>query len=229
MDNEKDILAQAAEIVNASAKELDSEMRSEQLRHFVAIEGEMFKTFGFDDEASYMFHMSVVAETPEEVKALDEKMKDVKSMKVMNPNGDEEIHSAMAVKAVGKSDNLYDLLGHKLGGLRFAQNKNSVGCIVRCGAWMSATEGVAPSEAEDKQDCIITIMITNDCIQTIVRKSDNPDEIISQQSEIEDYEPGKQKLIDALFDYFFMPRLMRVNAPELFEALLKDYEAKEQK
>lgn len=229
MDKEKDILAQAAEIVNASAKELDSEMRSEQLRHFVAIEGEMFKTFGFDDEASYVFHMSVVAETPEEVKALDEKMKDVKSMKVMNPSGDEEIHSAMAVKAVGKSDNLYDLLNHKLSGLRFAQNKNSVGCIVRCGAWMSATEGVAPSEAEDKQDCIITIMITNDCIQTIVRKSDNPDEIISQQSEIEDYEPGKQKLIDALFDYFFMPRLMRVNAPELFEALLKDYEAKEQK
>lgn len=229
MDNEKDILAQAAEIVNASAKELDSELRSEQLRHFVAIESEMFKTFGFDDEASYMFHMSIVAETPEEVKALDEKMKDVRSMKVMNPNGDEEIHSAMAVKAVGKSDNLYDLLNHKLGGLRFAQNKNSVGCIVRCGAWMSATEGVAPSEAEDKQDCIITIMMTNDCIQTIVRKSDNPDEIISQQSEIEDYEPGKQKLIDALFDYFFMPRMMRVNAPELFEALLKDYEAQEKK
>lgn len=229
MDKEKDILAQAAEIVNASAKELDGEMRKEQLKHFVAIEGEMFKSYGFDDEASYMFHMTVVAETPEEVRALDEKMKGVKSMTIMNPNGDPEIHSALGVKGISKSDNLYDLLNNKLGGLRFAQDKNSVGCIVRCGAFMSATEGVAPSEAEDREDCIITIMITNDCVQTIIRKSTDPDEIISQQSEIKDYEPGKQKLIDALFDYFFMPRLMRVNAPELFEALLKDYEANEQK
>ena len=90
-------------------------------------------------------------------------------------------------------------------------------------------KGVKPSEAEDKEDCIITVMITNDCVQTIVRKGTNPDEIISQQSEIEDYEPGKQKLLDALFDYFFVPRMMRVNAPELFEALLKDYEAQERK
>lgn len=229
MDNEKDILAQAEEIVNASAKEMDGEMRKEQLKHFVAIEGEMFKHFGFDDEASYMFHMSVVAETPEEVAALDEKHKGTESMTIMNPSGDTEIHSAMAVKAVSKSDNLYDLLNNKLGGLRFAQDSHSVGCIVRCGAFVSETEGVKPSEAEDKEDCIITIMITNDCVQTIVRKGTNPDEIISQQSETEDYEPGKQKLLDALFDYFFVPRMMRVKAPELFEALLKDYEAQEQK
>jgi hypothetical protein len=229
MNDEKDILAQAAEIVNASAEELDNEVKKHQLEHFVAIEGEMFKTFGFDDEASYMFHMMMVADTPEEVKAIEEQYKDTPSMTIMNPSNDGEIHSAMAVKAVGKSGNLYDLLGNKLSGLRFAEDNNSVGCIVRCGAFMTPTEGVIPSEAEDKEDCIITIMITSDRIQTIVRKSDNPDETITQQSNIEDYEPGKQKLIDALFDYYYMPRLMRVNAPELFKALVKDYEAQEKK
>ncbi len=231
MENEKDILAQAAEIVNASAGEIDNEVKTEQLKHFVVIEGEMFKNFGFDDEDSYMFHMSVIAQTPEEVKALDldPRYKDKPSMSVLNPNGDEEVHSAMAVKAIAKSQDLYGILGDKLSGLRFAQNSNSVGCIVRCGAWMSESKDVKPSEAEDKQSCIITIMMTNDRIQTIVRKSESPDEIITQQSDLSDYEPGQQKLLDALFDYFLLPRLMRVNAPELFEALVKDYEAKENK
>ena len=227
MNNEERILAEAESIINASVERAETAHKAKQLEHFVRIESEMFKEFPFDDELAHLFHMTMVATTPDEVRELQAKRKASKRTQIIPPDDPtEEPNRAMAVELVCTSGDVYEMLRNKRASLTFANSDRSIGCIVRVAAFQSASaekEGVKPSEATDKQDAIITIMMTDERIMTISRLSTDKGEIHTMETELEDFEPDKEKLLDAIFAYYIFPQMMKHQEPEMFEALLKDY------
>jgi hypothetical protein len=230
MDDNKDIVAEAERIINDSAEAIETEHKAKQLHHFVQIESQMYKEFGFSDEDAYLFHMTMIANTAEEVEKLRAERKEENLSRIIPPdNPDEEANRAMQVKCVVSSGDVYDILRNRNAALQFANQDNGIGCIIRVAAFQSAKamkEGVKPSEATDKQDAIVTIMITEERIQTISRICTDSEQIHTQVIEIESYEPDKERLLDALVTYFIFPRMMKHEEPTLFNALLKDYEEK---
>lgn len=230
MDNEKDILAQAESIINASAEQVEKDHKAQQLKHFVQIESAMFEEFGFDDEGAHMFHMTMIANTPEEVRELQRNRTEQKRTNVIPPDDpNEEANRAMKVELVVSSGDAYEILKNRKMSLGFANEDNGIGCILRVAAHQSAeaeSKGVKPSEALDKQDAIITIMITDERIQTISRLSKDTEEIHTQVIDMEDYEPDKERLLDALVMYYIFPKAMKQEEPKMFNALLKDYKEK---
>lgn len=232
MDNEKDILAETESIINASAEQALTDHKAKQLRHFVTIESQMFEQFDFDDEWAHLFHMTMVATTPDEVRDLQAKRKADKRSKILPPEDPtEEPNRAMAVELVCSSGDVYEMLNDRKRALTFANSDRAIGCIVRVAAFQSASaekEGVRPSEATDKQDAIITIMMTDERIMVISRLSKNKDEIHTMETELEDYEPEKEKLLDAILHYYIFPQMMKSQEPEMFQALIKDYANREE-
>ncbi len=222
--NDERVIAEAEAIINNVAEESDKELKAEQLNAFVTIEAKMFETFGFDDEEAMLFHMVMVAQNPDEVAQVKRKYG---HDRILNDEG-EEVVKAMAVQLHEHSGDLYGLLHNKKDALKFASSDRSVGCIVRVGAYKSENAkdlNVAPSEAPDREDAIIVVMITNDVIQTICRTSDG--NTVTSQQITKDYEIGDSKLIDGLFHYYIFPQMMKAQAPELFDALMLDYKDKE--
>ena len=231
MNDEEKVLAEAENIINASAKDAENNHKANQLKHFVTIESEMFKQFKFDDEGSYLFHMTMVAETIQEVEELIADRKLSKMSTLVPPDDPTDIpNRAMRVELMAQGD-VFEMLGNRKMSLDFANSTKNLGCIVRVAAFQSASakeEGVKASEATDRKDALVTIMITDKRILTISRTGDDENEIHTMEKDLEDYEPETENLLDALVAYFIFPQVLKQDEPELFEALLKDYSLMEE-
>lgn len=220
MTDEEAILNELKEIVDVSGKEIEAEFDEKPFEHFTVIESAMFDEYGYDDD-SYMFSMEMVAKTIAEVDEL--KKTDIVHAVGLDRH---EIHNrAMRVKSMAHGD-IYGILGDLYESFKFAANEDIVGVIIRMGVFVSKTAGdlgVKPCDAPDKQNGVLTLLCSGDEILMISR-IEHSDEVTKKVTKVDKIEPGEQKLLDALMHFYFLPRILKDTRPNIFKALLKDYE-----
>lgn len=227
-NNDEAILSEAKDIINACADQLGKDEQETKTKHFAELERNIFQSFGFND-GGHVFFMRMLAHNADEVVSLIEKLpNEVGVLDQARVDAGEKPNRAMGVSLVANGD-LYTLLTDKHAAYTFANDEDAMGVIVRTGATIShkALElDIAPSEAPDKQDAVLTLMIADGFVYTAARNATTPDEVIAQEFDLKDYEVGSQKLIDALIHFYAMPRAIREQRPDVFAAMLKDYTIK---
>ena len=219
MDNDEAILNELKNIIDESGKEVQAEFDKKPLEAFIEIEKNIFEQFGYEDD-SYLFSMEMVANSIDEVNEL----KKTNTIRAIGLDSQEIHNRAMRVSVIGSGE-LFPMLDNLYESFKYADNDNNVGLIVRSGVYMSQTAkelGVEPSEAEDRQNGVITVLCTGDKITTLCRVEGST-EVTTQIVKCEDIEPGDQKLLDALMHFYFLPRLLKDSRPNIFKALMKDY------
>lgn len=219
-DNEKALLAEVANIINDSAESLD-ELPSDKLKYFIRIEQAMHDSFGFHDNG-HLFQMVMVANNVQEVQ--DYKEHNPEAQMIRFAEDTDETNRAMRIHEVGEGDML-DMLADKYSALSFANDDNNVGIVVRFGAFATKMDGVKPSEATDKQSCVMTILATQDKYWSCMRTENDPDNPATVEHKWSDYTDGEQKLLDGIKRYYHFPNMLKHTDNKMFNAVLADYKA----
>ena len=218
---EKELLKELERVTDSAMSEVLDERVGLTMDKIRIIEEHTYKSFG-TSEKGYIFRIFMAGHSREEV---DEHLLQVPDENKIDL--DENYNAAIGVELMEETDDINRSLSQYENGILLANAPDNVGFMIRVGAYRSAkalTEGVKPSDASDKEDCLITVCLTANRCYSIIRTPDN--EIIEQVIESSDYEAGEQKLVDAMLKFFVEPTNLKQNNPAVFTAMVTDIQNK---
>lgn len=227
MDNnsEEQLLEEVRSVIDAEGLVVEIETEQDFREHFSMIEKALYDEYSFEGPA-YIFIETLVASTPEEVARLDTDYPD--SRKLMGQES--EVHGATRIE-LGAQGDLWELLNSKISSFALANDDNVKAMYARCPIIVGEGDNFDTplSEQENKQDGVITAMVSNETVRFLIRRDSDPDDIIEQVINPKEYKMGDMRLVDALIYFWFFPRWIQHDSPELFKSMLEDLEEKYRK
>jgi len=218
---EKELLEELDRVGQSAMSEVLDERVGLTLDKIRIIEEQTYKSFG-TSEKGYVFRIFMAGHSREEV---DERLEGVPNENKIDL--DEDYNAAIGVELLEETDDLHGSLQHFENGILLANAPDNVGFMVRVGAYRSALardQDIKPSEASDKEDCLVTLCLTANRCYSIIRMPDN--ETIEQVIESSDYEHGEQRLVDAMLKFFVEPTNLKQDSPAVFTAMVMDIQNK---
>jgi hypothetical protein len=222
--DDKDILAEAAKIVDGEGERLMSQRAEGVGKEFLKLEQAMWNKMGNPNGEHSLFSVCLVDD-----KDIDTVLEEVKDTPERIINGDNTIDgkkpdSMLGLTVVAEGGDIYQMLEHKTLSLHLATDESVIGVLAR----MDAT--AKNPETQDKQDVCITMMLLAEAIYIGVRMYNEPDrEVHFTTIHADDYESGKDKLVDAMLMFFALPKAMYAEKPTVMKALYQDLLAQEAK
>jgi hypothetical protein len=224
--DEQDILAEAAKILDGASERFLSERAEGVGREFLKLENAMWQQMGKPNGEHSLFSVCLI-----EDKDMDSVLQEVKD----NPNrlikGEGTIDgqkpdSMLGLSLVAEGGDIYEMLEHKMLSLHLATDDSVIGVLAR----MDAT-GRSPQEDKSaKHDVCVTMMLIAEAIYIAVRMYNEPDaEVMFSTIHSDDYEGGQDKLVDAMLVFFALPKAMYSEKPAVMKALYQDLLAQQAK
>lgn len=232
MDNKdnNELFAEVEQTLNEAKKEIEANNDTVWENNFKEIEQMLYRDRGMEEDTD-LYLLESVAESAVAVMDFEKNLKDdIEIIRSSRLKPDDIANRAFGVAHVAKGD-LYELLGDRFASLLVADRDSVQGILLRMAVFMSETatnEGVKPSEATDKQDAIMVVLMIEGKVYAAVRHADKPETPNYQIINLEEYEGG-MRLIDAMVEFFVFPKYLKQENPELFKALLTDHKNKHEK
>jgi hypothetical protein len=222
--DDKDILAEAAKIVDGVSERLLSERAEGIGTEFLKLEQAMWNQMGKPEGTHSLFSVCLVDDKDieavfEEVKATPERL-----VKGEGTIDGQKPDSMLGLSKVADGGDIYEMLEHKMLSLHLAVDDSVVGVLAR----MDAT-GRHPDEDEKHEVCV-TMMLLAEAIYVGVRRYNEPDsDVLFTTIHANDYEAGQDRLVDAMLLFFAMPKAMYAEKPTVMKALYQDLLAQQAK
>lgn len=192
-----DVHPDLEEIIANAEKEIYDESTLKIKDDFMSIEAGMWDNMGNPDAEACVFIVEVTATTIDE--ALECRRNHPTAINLNEPNPNSTSGGMLTISSVVQGEAYECLLSPQL--MLELLEKKPVGMILRVGGWVSKQTEVKPSEADDKQEIVMTSMITSAAMYTITRNLVT-NEILTDIKPHFEAEPGEQKLYDAMATAF---------------------------
>lgn len=218
-NNLNEVHPELEEILTTAEDKLVDHVIDSVLEDFKQIEQAMWDKIGDPDGLAALFGVHILANNMAD--AMDKVVElGEDAMPLNKPDDiDSDEGGLLGIECYGETGHAYDMLPSPEMLLAIAE-KDPVGIIVRVGGHSSQTavkDGKRPSQADDRQDVVLTVMCTHAAVYTIVRFVSDPSrtEIVVQQ--LAELNVGESKLVDAIVTTFMGPNIIRDQRPEMFE------------
>jgi len=223
MDN-NELFAEVEQTLNEATKEIEASNDTIWENNFRQVEQILYRDRGMEEDTD-IYLLESVAESAVAVMDFENNLKDdTEIIRSSRMTPDDIANRAFGIAHAAKGD-LYELLGDRFASLLIADRDSVQGIMLRMAVFMSATatdEGVKPSEATDKQDAIMVVLVIEGKMYSAVRNINDPETPSYQTIDLMEYEGG-QRLVDALIEFFVFPKYLKQENPEVFKALLTDH------
>lgn len=223
MDN-NELFAEVEQTLNEATKEIEASNDTVWENNFRQVEQILYRDRGMEEDTD-IYLLESVAESAVAVMDFENNLKDdTEVIRSSRMTPDDIANRAFGIAHAAKGD-LYELLGDRFASLLIADRDSVQGIMLRMAVFMSATatdEGVKPSEATDKQDAIMVVLVIEGKMYSAVRNINDPETPSYQTIDLTEYEGG-QRLVDALIEFFVFPKYLKQENPEVFKALLTDH------
>lgn len=229
--NEDELFKEVEQTLADYQSKIDQENEHIWCDNFRDIEAQLYKDNGMEDGSDIYLLLSV-AESAAEV---EQKWKEIKGDTIVVASSklkEGDMPNRAFSMMLAASGDIYELLSDRLASFLIASKDDVQGILLRLSCWFSAKaqdEDVAPRDASDATDAIITVMYMEDKIYLCVRKTTAKDKPEYQVIPLDEYEVGSMKLVDTLIEFFIMPKALKHLKPDVFKAVLKDFENEHKK
>jgi hypothetical protein len=201
--NLNDVHPDLDKIIADAEREIYDESTVKIKEDFMSIEAGMWESMGNPDAEACVFIVEVSATTIDE--ALECRKNHPTAIHLNEPNPEATTGGMLTISSVIQGE-AYECLSSPHLMLELLEKK-PVGLIIRVGGWASQQTEVKPSEADDKQEVVMTSMITSSAMYTITRNLAT-NEVLADIKPHFDTEPGEQKLYDAMATAFSIQLLV---------------------
>ena len=223
--DEQDILAEAAKIIDGASERLESERAEGVGKEFLKLEGAMWQQMGEPEGKHSLFSVCLI-----EDKHIDAVLEEVREHPERLIEGDSTIEgqkpdSMLGLSLVAEGGEIYEMLEHKLLSLSLATDEQTVGVLARMDSTVTDVQ-----QDNKKHNACITMMLLAEAIYIAVRNYDDPSaEVQFTTIHADEYEAGKDRLVDAMLVFFAAPKAMFSQKPKVMKALYQDLLDKESK
>ncbi len=203
-------------IMSAAEIEIEAEMSAVMCKNYREIEEKLFVMRGDPDTTGEVYTMHLLADNTE---ATNEYIDNNPSYVIERPDGGEST-GLLGLDLVGTGGNLYDGLSDVKAAVIIDQDESVHGVVARVGAWVSdMKDGLMPRDSPNKADGIITAFISNAGLVVVCRNFATL-EVTTEYMSMRTYKSGEHKLVDALVVFWYGPRKMKAEYPEMYESML---------
>lgn len=215
--NLNEVHPELADIIEGAESQIMSDVTTEVLLDFKMIEQGMWEQMGDPDGIATVWTVNILADNMAD--AMDKQVELGDSIVQLNKPDDIDEPEAglMGIHLIAQSGNLYSELLKPSTMLAVAE-ADPVGLIVRVGGFSSAEandKGIRPSEADDREDVVVTVLCTNAVVYTIMRSVSNPDkDLVIDTKPVFEVTYGESKLIDAVMMTYMAPQVVRGSGNE---------------
>ena len=222
--NLNEVHPELADIIEGAESQIMSDVTTEVLVDFKMIEQGMWDQMGDPDGIATVWTVNILADNMAD--AMDKQVELGDSIVQLNKPDDIDEPEAglMGINLIAQSGNVYSELLNPKTMLAVAE-ADPVGLIVRVGGYSSkqaGKDGIRPSQADDREDVVVTVLCTNAVVYTIMRKVSNPnDDLIIDTKPVFEITYGESRLIDAVMMTYMAPQVVRGSGnEEMYEEFL---------
>jgi len=229
--NEDELFREVEQTLTDYQSILDHEDEHVWCDNFRDIEAQLYKDHGME-ESGDIYLLSSAAESATEVEQKSQELPADATILTSSRLKEGDIPNRAFAMILAARGDIYELFSDRYASFLIASKDDVQGILLRLSCWESAKameENVAPRDASDATDAIITLMYMEDKVYACVRRMTAKDEPNYQVIRLDEYEVGSMKLIDSLIEFFILPKALKHLKPDVFSAVLKDLENEHKK